>query len=353
MENKETLEKVLSLISPGTEIRKGIENILSARTGALILVEETKNIDKILDGGFEINCDYNPQKIYELAKMDGAIVLNKNMDKILYANVQLQADARYKTRESGTRHRTAERIAKQTGNMLIAISERRGKVTIYKEEVRYSLRKINDVINEANQAIKTLERYKTVLNKAISNLTIMEYDDLVTLYEVTMILQRFGMLFRIAEEIQKYILELGIEGRLIKMQLDEILIGVEEEMKDLIKDYQNDKKKEEVSKIFENITLLTQEELLEVENIAYNLGYSKDYKSLDNNLIPKGYRLLSKVFKLTSKNIENVVEEFGQLNNILEADAEKFAEIKGIGKFKAKSIKNGLSRLKVMTLLEK
>ena len=353
MENKEVLEKVLSLISPGTEIRKGIENILSARTGALILVEETKNIDKILDGGFEINCEYNPQKIYELAKMDGAIVLNKKMDKILYANVQLQVDARYKTVESGTRHRTAERVAKQTGNMVIAISERRGKITLYKEEMRYSLRNVTDVMNEANQAIKTLERYKTVLNKSISNLTIMEYDDLVTLYEVTMVIQRFEMLFKIAEEIQKYILELGVEGRLIKMQLDEILIGAQDEMKDLIRDYQNDKKKEDISDIFEKITLLTQEELLEIENIAYHLGYSKDYKSLDNNVIPKGYRLLRKVFKLTSKNIENIVEKFGQLNNVLDADVEELTEIKGISKFKAKSIKNGLSRLKVMTLLEK
>ncbi|MGM0509159.1 MAG: DNA integrity scanning diadenylate cyclase DisA [Fusobacteriota bacterium] len=353
MASESKLREILKSIAPGTEIRKGLDNILKAETGALIVIEENKELENLMDGGFLINTEYNPQKIYELAKMDGAIILNKDMNEILYANIQLQTDGRYKTTESGTRHRTAERVAKQTDNLTIAISQRRSMITIYKGNIKYKLRKVVDIISEVSQAVKTLERYKSVLNKSLNNLTIMEYDDLVTLYEVTMTIQRFQMLFRIADELDRYIAEAGSEGRLIKMQLEEILIGTEEEMKNLVRDYYNDKKDKKVSDILKEISELSQEELLEYRNISYILGYSKDYDALDNNIIPKGYRLLGKILKLTSQNVENIITEFGRINEILEADIEDLAEIKGITRFKARSIKNGLSRLKITTVLEK
>jgi len=203
MDNEAKLLKIISFVSPGTEIRKGLDNILDAGKGALIVIGDNEEVQALIDGGFYINCDYNPQKVYELAKMDGAIILDETTDKILYANVQMQPNSKIITDESGTRHRTAERVAKQTGNFVISISEKRKRITLYKDDIKYILRNINDIMIEANQAIKTLERYKAVLDKALTNLTILEFDDLVSLYEVVLCIQRFEMLFRLI--YKKYI----------------------------------------------------------------------------------------------------------------------------------------------------
>jgi diadenylate cyclase len=347
------MDRILEFVAPGTELRKGLDNILDAGTGGLIVIGGDTGTLKIADGGFFINCDYTPQKVYELAKMDGAIILDKDISKIISANVQLQPSADIDTDESGTRHRTAERVAKQTGNLIIAVSQRRKIITLYKESIRCRVRNINDVMGEANQAVKTLERYRSVLEKTLNNLTIMEFDDLVTLYEAVITIQRFEMLFRVGEEVKKCIIELGNEGRLIKMQMDELLKGTEEEMIDLIFDYYNDRTELMLDEILYKLRQLTQEELLEIENICEILGYGKDYNAFDDKIIPKGYRLLAKNFKLTRRDIENIIDTFSDFNNIMEASVEELAEVKGIQKFKSKSIKNGLNRLKITVLLER
>lgn len=352
-EKRDDFVEILSMVSPGTEIRKGLDNIVHAGKGALIVIGDSEEILKLVDGGFYINCDYNPQRIYELAKMDGAIVINTLIKKILYANVQLLPDASIETSESGTRHKTSERFAKQTENLVISISERRKVITLYRGEFKYILRNTIDIMSEANQAIKTLERYTSVLEKALTNLTIMEFDDLVTIYEVTMAIQRFEMVFRIKEEVEKYIVELGTEGRLINMQLEELLIGVYDEMEALVRDYINIKKELEVEAVLQEIHNLNLEDLLEVGNIAFILGHERSYSALDKKIIPRGHRLLGKVLKLTKRDVEKLINEFEEFNNILEATTEDLAEIRGISKFKARSIKNGLNRLKITTLLEK
>lgn len=353
MKNDGKLIEILKIVAPGTEIRKGLDNIVHASKGALIVIGDTPDIISLIDGGFYINCEYTPEKIYELAKMDGAIILSHDMQTILYANVHMQPDSHIKTNESGTRHRTAQRVARQTGKLVIAISERKKLVSFYTEDMRYTLRNIPDVIGEANQAVKTLERYNTVLDKILTNLTIMEFDDLVTLYEICISVQRFEMLFRIAEEVRKYIVELGSEGRLINMQFEEIILGTDEEYQNLIKDYFNEKAVETIDSVIVSISNLSQEELLDPENIAFCLGYEKSYDSLDNKISPRGFRVLGKILKLTRKDIEKLVEYFGELNRTIEAPIEDFYEIKGINKFKAKSIKNSLNRLKMTAMLEK
>ncbi len=353
MNRREELIEILSFVSPGTEIRKGLDNIVHAGAGALIVVGDSEDVLGMIDGGFAINCDFNYQKLYELAKMDGAIILNSNIKRILFANVQLQPDPKLETNESGTRHRTAERVAKQTGNLVIAISEERKKISLYKGEMKYTIRNINDIMSEANQAVKTLERYKSVLDKVLTNLTIMEFDELVTLYEVAISIQRFEMMFRIADEAKRYVVELGTEGRLINMQLEELLMGAGEEAEDLIRDYYNEKKGLKLEEIIKSFGELYQEELLELENITGLLGYEKNYTALDNKIAPKGYRILGKILKLTKRDVEKLIDTFVEFNNILEASIEELAEVKGISKFKARSIKNGLNRLKITTLLEK
>lgn len=350
--NKEFLE-LLKSVAPGTEIRKGIDHILDAGTGGLIVLGCNEKVLKLCDGGFCINTPFNPQRIYELAKMDGAIVLNDKMDHIIYANVQLQPDSKIETIESGTRHRTAERVAKETGYKVIAVSQKRKIVTLYKDNFRYTLKHISDIIPEANQAIKTLERFGEVIEKALINLTIMEFEDLVTLFEVTTILQKFTLMLRVAEEIEKYIVELGVEGRLIQTQFDEITGDLRKEIDALIRDYYNDDKGQvDIQVIFEKLREYEEEEI-EIEEMAFILGYKKRYETLDQKVVPKGYRLLSRIKRLSAKDMETLVSNFDGLTAIVDAREDELAEVDSISKIKARSIKNEIKRLMITIELEK
>lgn len=345
--------ETLKLVAPGTELRAGLDNILHAGKGALVVAGDSEEVLKIVDGGFYINCDYDAQKIYELAKMDGAIILSENLKKILYANVQLQPDSTIETQETGTRHRTAERVAKQTGILTISISERRRLITLYKDENRYKLKKIADIIAEANQALKTLERYRTVLEKSLTNLSIMEFDELVTLYEVTNVVQLFSMMFKIYDEAQHYVLELGDEGRLIALQLEELIKGMVDEMEAIISDYHNSSEDINTEKIAKKLRGMSIEELGDVKNISSILEYGTTYSTLDKKITPKGYRQLGKIFKLTKRDIIKLIDTFEEFNSIFEASIGDLSEIKGISKLKAKAIISGLKRLQATMLLEK
>ena len=234
----DSTQELLRLIAPGTPIRDGIENILRAKTGALLLITDNNDVIKeIVDGGFTINEDYTSSKLYELAKMDGAIILSGDLKKILFANAQLIPSREIETRETGTRHRTAERTAKQTGELVISISQRRNIITIFKGNNRYILEDTDVVLNKANQGVQTLERYKKVFDSKLSILNEYEFNDIVTLDNVISVIQRAEMVKRIVEEIKKKIYELGEDGRLVSMQLEELIGGLEKEEMQLVKDY--------------------------------------------------------------------------------------------------------------------
>lgn len=342
--------KLLESIAPGTEIRKGINNILDAGTGGLLVLGCNEKVLKLCDGGFRIDTEYNPQRIYELAKMDGAIVLNDQMDEIIFANVQLQPNSKLETIESGTRHRTAERVAKETGYKVIAVSQKRKVITLYKDNYRYILRPISDVVAEANQAVRTLERFGDMLEKSLTNLTLMEFEDLVTLFEVVTVLEKFSVMLQVAEEIEKYIMELGVEGRLIATQYEEITGRVYDDMEALIKDYFFEKEDFSINEIFNSLKETDELRIMEIVSL---LGYKKRYESLDKKLVPKGYRLLSKVKRLTNKDICLLVENFDGLTSIINGTEEDFISMDGISKIKARSIKTEIKRLKVTIEFEK
>ena len=232
------ITEILKMIAPGTPIRDGLENILRAKTGALLLITDNNEIIKeVVDGGFAINEEYSSSKLYELAKMDGAIILSGDLKRILYANAQLIPLHDIPTLETGTRHRTAERTAKQTGELVISISQRRNIITIFKGNDRYILEDTDVVLNKANQAIQTLERYKKVFDNKLNLLNEYEFNDIVTLQNVLVAIQRAEMVMRIVEEIQRQIYELGNDGRLVRMQLEELIGGLEKEEMLIIKDY--------------------------------------------------------------------------------------------------------------------
>lgn len=349
---EERLIDSLRLVSPGTKLREGLENILRAKTGALIVLGDSKHLKGVVDGGFNINCDFSAAYIYELAKMDGAIILNRDGSKILYANTQLIPNFNLPSTETGIRHRTAERVARQTNELVIAISQRRNIITLYKGDIKYFLKDIGVIITKANQAIQTLEKYKNVLDKALTNLSALEYDNLVTVYDVIKVIQKTEMVMRIVAEIEMYIWELGTEGRLVKMQLDELIVNIEEENLEVIKDYSqwgHDRKVEEIALKFRK---MTSEELLDISYIARELGYAINLESTDSSIATKGYRLLSKIPRLPNAVIENLINSFGSLQAILEASIEELDEVEGIGEARARKIKDGLRRIREQIFLD-
>ncbi len=348
MRNTEnSITQILKLIAPGTPIRDGLENILRAKTGALLLITDNTDVLKeIVDGGFTINEEYSSSKLYELAKMDGAIVLSGDFKKILFANAQLIPSHNIPTLETGTRHRTAERTAKQTGELVISISQRRNIITIFKGNERYILENTNTVLNKANQAIQTLERYKKVFDSKLNTLNEYEFNDIVTLQNVIVAIQRAEMVMRIAEEIEVNIAELGSDGRLVRMQLEELLGDIETEELLIIKDYMIKKrKKSQIEDILQKLSDLSYEELNNENSIAKILGYEMFENFDEVGVYTKGYRILNKIPRMPSSIVENLISSFKSFQHILAADIEHLDEVEGIGEVRARTIKQSLNRM--------
>ncbi len=350
----DSILELLRLIAPGTPIRDGIENILRAKTGALLLITDNNDVIKeIVDGGFTINEDYTSSKLYELAKMDGAIILSGDLKKILFANAQLIPSREIETRETGTRHRTAERTAKQTGEIVISISQRRNIITIFKGNYRYILEDTNAVLNKANQGIQTLERYKKVFDSRLSILNEYEFNDIVTLKNVIDVIQRAEMVMRIAEEIQRQIFELGNDGRLVKMQLDELIGGLEKEELLIIKDYMASvKKKRTPEKILEELSEASYEEVMRETSISKLLGYETFDNYDEVGVYTRGYRILNKIPRMPANIVENLILSFKSFQHILDADIESLDEVDGIGEVRARTIKQSLKRMQEQFMFE-
>lgn len=344
------LKKILKIVSPGTHLREGLENILRAKTGGLIVLGDSDDVMSIVDGGFKIDSVYTPAYIYELAKMDGAIILSSDLKRILYANTQLQPSVNMGTFETGTRHRTAQRVAKQTEKITIAISQRRNMITLYKGDVRYILKDTNEVISRANQAIQTLEKYVAVLEKVVNNLNVLEFQDLVSMFDVATAIQRTEMVMRIVEEIEIYIVELGNEGRLISMQLDELIKDIEDDGIMMIKDYCKDGIDYESA--YREVQKLDYKELLEIEYIAKELGYSGD-ALVDTLVSSRGNRILNKIPRIPSNVIDNMIKHFKYISNVLNASTEDLDQVEGIGEARAKAIKSSIKRLKEQVSINK
>lgn len=348
-DNDKDIKSILKVVAPGTQLREGLENILRAKTGALIVLGDSEEIMKLVDGGFMINAEYNSSYIYELAKMDGAIVLSNDLKRILFANTQLVPDSSIPTFETGTRHRTANRVAKQTGAIVIAISQRRHIISIYKNDLKYVLRESSVILARANQAIQTLEKYVSVLDRVLNNLNTQEFQDMVTLMDVTTAIQRTEMVMRIVAEIERYICELGNEGRLISMQLNELVKFIEQDGVFLIRDYcRSDLDYNEVYKEIQN---LASEEILDVDLIAKLLGYS-GVPLMDTLISPRGYRILTKIPRIPATVIENLIKNFKELKAVIEASHEELDKVEGIGEARAKAIRTGLRRIKEQILLK-
>jgi len=349
---KNDILEVLKTIAPGTEIREGLENILKAKTGALIVVGDGKEVLDIADGGFSLNVDYTPAKLYELAKMDGAIILSSDMKKILFANTQLIPSSQITTVETGTRHRTAERTAKQTGDLVISISQRRNIITIFKANSRYVLEDSSKVISKGNQALQTVEKYMKVFDSKLSLLNEYEFNDIVTLENVIVAIQRAEMVMNMVEEVQRAIFELGEDGRLLEIQLQELVGDLEKEELLMVKDYIAAGKKRTPEKVLDTIRGLTRDDFMKSQNIAKLLGYG-DFDNYDEvGVFTKGYRVLNKIPRMPSNIVDNLVKSFKSFQHILAADIPQLDEVEGIGEVRARTIKQSLRRMQEQFVFE-
>lgn len=342
---QDTIIEILKLIAPGTKIREGLENILKAKTGGLIVIGDTKEVLDIVDGGFNLNVEYTPSRLYELAKMDGAIILSADLKRILYANAQLIPSPSITTNETGTRHRTAERTAKQTGEIVISVSQRRNVITIFKGDLRYVLQESSKVITKANQALQTAEKYKKVFDDKLNLLNEYEFNDIVTLQNVIVCIQRAEMVLKVVDEVKKAISELGEEGRLLQMQLDELFGNLELEEFFIIKDYIMLTKKNSEEKALKNIRKMNHEDLMKVQLIAKELGY-EDFDNYEEvNVFTRGYRILNKIPRMPNNIVENLVKNFKSFQHIIQADIPELDDVEGIGEIRAKAIKQSLKRM--------
>ncbi len=347
----DVMSQMIQMVAPGTAFRSGLENVLRAKTGGLIVVGYSPEFMNIVDGGFKIDCDFSPNYLYELAKMDGAIILSEDTRKILYANTQLIPDSSIPSKETGIRHRTAERFARQTSKLVVSISQRRHVITLYQGNIRYSLKDMGVILTKANQAIQTLERYKSVLDQTLTNLTAYEFEGLVTLQDILNALSRIDMILRIKLELNRYINELGNEGRLINMQLEELLGNTETEARLLLKDYVKEFSEDKLKEIYLGVKRFSAEEFFDSQSILRLLGYSQN--EIDHHVSPRGYRLLNKIARLPSIIISNIINKFNHLPNLMLATIEELDEVDGIGEVRARAIKEGLKRVQDQVFIDR
>ena len=347
------LVRALEMIAPGTAVREGVDNVVHARTGGLLCIGESDELSFLFSGGIKLDVDYTPALLYQLAKMDGAIILSSNATKILWANVQLMPDPTILSLETGTRHRTAERVSKQTDALVIAISQSRSVVSLYLDGAKYILEDIPVVLAKANQALATLDKYRTRLDQVSTRLTALEFEGGVALHDVLTVLQRSELVTRMAVEIERYIVELGAEGRLIEMQLEETMVGVAADKSALIRDYIVDPTEAGFVSVLDSLARLPHQDLLEFGRLAELLGYDRKLNTLDHSVSPRGHRVLGRIPRLPKLVVQSIVNEFKGLDEILAATDPELESLDGVGDMRAKDIREGLRRLQEINLVDR
>lgn len=350
------MRATLSAVAPGTALRDGLERVLRGNTGGLILLGMDKNVEPLCTGGFVLDVDFTATRLRELCKLDGALVIDRDITKIVRAGVQLVPDASIPTEETGTRHRTAQRVSIQTGYPVVSVSQSMRLIALYVDGQRRVLEDSAAILSRANQALATLERYKLRLDEVAGTLSALEIEDLVTVRDVSAVAQRLEMVRRIATEIAQYVVELGTDGRLLSLQLDELIAGVEPERELVARDYvpePSGRRSRSVGEALSELDRLTHSELLELSMVARALGYSGAPETLDSAVSPRGYRLLAKVPRLPGTVIERLVEHFGGLQKLLAASVDDLQTVDGVGEARARSVREGLSRLAESSILER
>ncbi len=343
----------IARIAPGTDLRQGIDDIIRSREGALIVIGDPAELSFLFSGGIALDHPFTPQLLYELSKMDGAIIVNDALSKLAHANVQLMPDPTIASSETGTRHRTAERVAKQTDALVISISQQRSTISLFVGQRRYQLDAIAEVLAKTNQALATLQTYRERFEQVLTRLTALEFQSAVVLDDVIVVLQRAEMTTRMTEEIERDCVELGSEGRLIRMQLEELVAEVPAEKEAVVADYLVGIGTTTVAQIVAGLESLPYHALLESEVLIRLLGHPADVNPLDFTVTPRGYRVLRRIPRLPLGVIDRVVGDLDGLESIVRASTRELEAVDGVGAVRAREIKEGLRRLQEHNLVDR
>jgi diadenylate cyclase len=343
----------IATIAPGSPLRQAVDDIIRSHEGALIVIGDPHELSFLYSGGIRLDAPFRPQLLYELAKMDGAIIVDAGVKRLAWANVQLMPDPTIPSDETGTRHRTAERVAKQTGALVVSVSQQRETVTIFVGQARYQLDPVADVLAKTNQALGTLETYRQRLEQVLTRLTALEFQNAVVLDDVLVTLQRAEMTSRMAERIGRDCIELGSEGRLIKLQLDELVGDVPQERDAIVRDYHAVSADAEATIAIEALKALRYQNLLEMDRLTELLGYGRGTSPLDTSVQPRGYRVLSHIPRIPEPVIRRVVGDLGSLDSVVRASQRDLEAVEGVGAVRAREIREGLRRLQEHNLVDR
>ncbi len=336
------LIEALTLLAPGTELRLGIDDIIRGHLGALIVIAESEEIAPLCSGGLELDIPFSAAMLYEVAKMDGAIMVERDLSRILRANVQLMPDAELPTTETGTRHRTAERVARQTQAIVVAISQERDTVNVYTGGARYQLDPIPELLTKATQGLATLQGHREQLERGADALTIQELRGEVAIDDVLNVLQRAEMAARMIDEITRNVAELGLDGRLVAMQLAELSEGVVEERLAIIRDYRSDEATGGPEEVLDRLAALRYRELIDVACVRRAMGFAD---GADADPRPRGYRALARIPSLTDDEADRIVAAFPTYAGLMRATLRELQEVEGLSPIRTAEVQQGLRRL--------
>lgn len=345
-----SLGQLLAQVVPGSPLRDGLDRVLRAHMGALVVLGDGPEVLEICSGGFHIDAEMSPQRLSELAKMDGAIVLDRAGERIAWANVHLVPDPAAPTNETGTRHRTAERVARCVDVQVVAVSEDMGTITLYEGAIRRQLRSTDVLVGRANHLLQTLDRFRARLDVVCASLTAAELGDVVTVQDVAIVLQRTEMVARVADEVAELLDELGEHGRLLRLQLAELTDGVLEARRLVLDDYLDPNGDAEA--VLERLAGLTTAELPGIDTVA-DVLLDAVPADPDGGLSPRGFRLLLLVPRLSAATVTSLVAHFGDFHQLVRAPASVLAEVTGISEGDAQLVKDGIARLAETTILDR
>ena len=348
MENQKTrdLFATLKLLSPGTYLREGIDYIIQAKTGGLIVIGDTPEILDLTEGGFRINCPYTPTRLYELSKMDGAIVLSEDIKRIVRANVTLRTSPSIPSSETGLRHRSADKFARETEHIVLAVSQSRNTLTLYLKNQHYIFRERTTLLSGANQTMLALTQHLRALQNAVTVLNWAELSGNVSLVDVVTAIQLCERVRRTERELNRYRIELGTQAQSLQ-HIPELTTEIESGLL-ITKDYYHESLHDE-SEAFEKILELDANGLASQSNISEALGYPNDIADTFDGLKPRGYRMLSQVPCVPFSTIENIVDRFKTLDGIYTAAVSELQAVDGVGKARASAIKDTLAQMKTTT----
>ena len=347
------LLEAIATVAPGTALRQAVDDVIRSHEGALIVIGDPHELAFLYSGGIRLDAPFRPQLLYELSKMDGAIIVDSAIKRLAWANVQLMPDPTIPSDQTGTRHRTAERVAKQTGALVVSVSQQRETVTVFVGQSRYQLDPVAVVLAKTNQALGTLETYRLRLEQVLTRLTALEFQNAVVLDDVLVVLQRAEMTSRMAERIQRDCVELGSEGRLIWLQLDELVGNVPDERAAIVRDYHLGGSGAEATVALEGLRVLSYQHLLEFDRLGELLGFERGVNPLDHSVTARGYRVLSHIPRLPEPVIRRVVDDFGSLETVVRASQRDLEAVEGVGAVRAREIREGLRRLQEHNLVDR